>query len=254
MARERGARTFDSDDLLFDIVEYLRDTHTAGVSEIAESVDAAKSTVHGHLRTLQRRGYVASEDGIYRIGLEFLHLGKHAQHSKDVFQMAKEKVDRLAEQTGELAECIIEENGLGFPLYRSGGEQTIRSPDPVGAGIPLHQLAAGKCILANLPAERVEEILDRHGLASRTPNTITSESELQEELDTVREQGYAFNKGESLPITIAISAPILTQNQVYGALSITGPEKRINEPSYQQEIIDLLTGATNELAVNLEWA
>lgn len=253
MKRGNGqGRTIKSDEKLFDIVEFIRENNEAGVTEIAESVGMAKSTVHGHLTALQRRGYVVKEDGRYRLGLEFLSHGKYVQNSYKLNSIAPKKVNQLAEETGERAWCIVEENGLGYYLTGAEGEHPVNPPVGVGDGVHLHSLAAGKAILANFPQSRVEEIIERHGLPGQTQNTITEKEELFAELDNVRERGYAINDGESLPGLYAIGAPIVDKSgEVRGALTISGPTNRIRREEIRGELVDLLLGATNELEINL---
>ncbi|MFB6187002.1 MAG: IclR family transcriptional regulator C-terminal domain-containing protein, partial [Halobacteriaceae archaeon] len=66
----------------------------------------------------------------------------------------------------------------------------------IGARRLPHANAAGKAILAHLPEDVVHDILDRTGLPEHTKHTITSRKELFDELDSIRERGYAVNRGE----------------------------------------------------------
>ncbi|MFC4248326.1 IclR family transcriptional regulator [Natribaculum luteum] len=253
MSQKDGqGRTIKSDEKLFDIVEFIRENEDVGVTEIAEGVGMAKSTAHGHLTALQRRGYVVKEGRKYRLGLEFLNHGKHVQTSYDLYSIAPKKVKQLAHETGERVWCIVEENGLGYYLTGAEGEHPVNPPVRIGEGVHLHTISAGKAILANLPRSRVEEIIERHGLPEQTQNTTTREDELFQELETSRDRGYAINDGESLSGLYAIGAPIVGENdEVRGALSISGPANRLRREEISGELVDLLLGATNELEINL---
>lgn len=63
-------------------------------------------------------------------------------------------------------------------------------------GICLIYNSTGKVILAYLPGERVEEILDICRLRSVTKNTITDRDQLFKGLERNRERGYSYNKGK----------------------------------------------------------
>ncbi|WP_436348735.1 hypothetical protein [Natronorubrum sp. FCH18a] len=52
---------------------------------------------------LERNRYVVNEDGRYRLGLEFLHTGVHVRNQYEVSHAAKDRIDRLAEETDEAA-------------------------------------------------------------------------------------------------------------------------------------------------------
>lgn len=248
-----NSRSIGSDEHLFDLIESLRDQQVAGVTDLAEETGLAKSTVHGHLTALRDRGYVVRTDRGYRLGLEFLNHGKQVQYSYQVFPLAEDKTAQLAAETGEIAWCIVEENGMGYYLTGAEGEHSVKTLAQIGDRDALHPLAGGKAILAHLPTSRVHEIIERHGLTKRTDNTTTDAEALIDELEVVRERGYALNDGESLPGLYAIGAPILDQNGVAeGALSIAGPKNRLDNDETRDDLIDLLLGATNELEINLQ--
>lgn len=252
---ETGPRTIQSDERLFEIIELIQSRDGAGVTEIANELGAAKSTIHAHLATLEQGGYVINENGHYRIGLQFLRHGIYAQTSNPLYYMAKEKVTQLAQETGERAWCQVEENGVAYYLCGAEGEHPVHPPVQVGEWVHLHQIAAGKAILAYLPEERVRGIVDRYGLPAKTDHTVTDEAELFEVLDRVRERGYAFNEEESLRGLHAVGAPVRDEEEgVKGALSISGPANRLTGAKFREELPELLLGATNELEINLTYS
>ncbi|WIV67034.1 IclR family transcriptional regulator [Natrialbaceae archaeon AArc-T1-2] len=245
-------RAVKSDERLFDIVEFIREQDGAGVTEIASEVGLAKSTVHGHLTSLRRRGYVVKTDDGYRLGLEFLNHGKYVQTSYSLYTIGQQKVKQLAAKTDERAWCVVEENGLGYYLTGAEGDHPVHPPARIGQRVHLHPLASGKAILAHLPESRVDEIVDQHGLPEITSNTITDEDELFAELERTRERGYAVNNMESLSGLYAIGAPVVDETGVVrGALSISGPKNRLKAENKQHRFVDLLLGATNELEINI---
>lgn len=248
---DRG-RTIQSDENLFDIIEFIHEGHRVGVTEIATELDLSKSTVHGHLTALKRRGYAVKDGDKYRLGLEFLNYGKDVQSSYEIYDIAQEKVNHLADETGERAWYIVEENGLGYYLAGAGGEHPVHLPVQMGQGAPLHSRAAGKVMLAELSRDRVEEIISRHGLPAETENTITEREELFDELETVRERGYGINDAETFTGVYAIGAVVRDkEGNVQGALSVSGPKNRVNTEERKEELVDTILGATNELEINL---
>lgn len=251
---DKNSRTVNSDEKLFNIIEYMQRNPEVGVTEIATKLEMAKSTVHTHLTTLEQRGYIVNEDGQYRIGFQFLDHGKHAQNNHPLYPIVREKVTQLAQETGERAWCQVEENGRAYYLWGAEGEHSVHPPVRIGEWVHLHQISAGKAILAFLPKEQVRQIIDWYGLPAKTPNTITDEEELFTELDTIREQGYAFNIEESLSGLHAVGAPITNKNgDVQGALSISGPANRLQGERLRDDLPHLLLGTTNELEINLAY-
>jgi len=91
-----------------------------------------------------------------------------------------------------------------------------------------HSTAIGKCLLAELSEQQVEEVIREHGLSKLARNTITNGTQLLQELRSVREEGVATNIEENIDGVICVAAPILDQSgQTVAALSVSGPAIRM---------------------------
>jgi len=205
----------------------------ATLTELSDALDLAKSTVHNHLATLVEEGLLVEEGGEYYIGLRFLEFGEHARNRREHYTPAKLQVYRLAESTNEEANFAVAENGYMYSLEYVMGDANPNNPAvgstflSVGSKFRMHNSAPGKAVLSALPTHRVESILDRRGLPATTESTITDRETLLEELETVREQGYATNDEELEVGFRSIAAPVtLDDGTVLGGLSIGGPAYR----------------------------
>ncbi|RDZ42113.1 IclR family transcriptional regulator [Haloferax sp. Atlit-19N] len=237
------------------ILERLKSGGSMGPTGLASELGLAKSTVHRHLKTLERKGFVVPDDDGYRVGLRLLDFGIYARDQHQLYEVAKPKLDELAEQTGEKVWCVTEEQGRGFHLYGAAGAHSVRTPAREGTRSYLHQLAAGKAILSAFPDERVRDIVDRHGLPAKTPKTITAPDALFEELATIRERGFALNREEIVPKLHAVGVAV-TDNEGHpvGAISISGPSNRLRGDRLTGDLADLLLGAANEVEINLNFS
>lgn len=229
------------------ILTCLRELNGATLTDVANTLDLHKSTTYVHLQTLLDERLVAKEDNIYHVSLFFLDYGTKVRSSRTIYDLVKPKMHRLAEETGERVQFMVEEHGRGIYVHRSRGEIGIKASSRVGVVRYLHSSAAGKAILSQLSNAAIENILDTWGLPEQTPNTITDPSELYDEIDRTRERGYAINKEEHIEGLWAIGAPIVSQNDtVLGALSISGPKKRIDNGKKRSELQDTLLAIINE--------
>ncbi|NHN61670.1 MULTISPECIES: IclR family transcriptional regulator [Halorussus] len=255
MNRRTGAgNTVQSVETAFSIIELLRQNGGAGVTEIADELDMSKGAIHRYLVSLCEQGSVVKEDGIYRLGLRFLDLGQYVQYRHEASEITEPKVEQLAEMTGERAQFIVEERGKGVYLHLSEGENAVSTGAYVGKVINLTTAASGKAILAHLPNEEVEEILDHHGFRKRTSRTIVNRDRLFEELETVRDQGYAINLGEHVSRLGGIAVPVFgPDDDVLGSLSIGGPVNRIEQRIENEEIPAQLNGIANEIELKLAY-
>jgi len=238
------------------IAERLMELDGATLSDVSAEMDLAKSTAYAHLETLRDGGYLVKEDGTYHVGLQFLNLGGYAATRKRSYKLAREKVRQIADATNERAQFIVEENGVGYYVFIDS-ESTMAVETDVRPGklTFLHTTAAGKAILANLPRRRVEEIVESRGLPGQTERTITDPAALFEELELVRERGYAYNRSERVEKQWAVGVPVVGPGgTVVGGLSVSGPEHRMKGDRYRDELPSLLLGVANELELNLAYA
>lgn len=234
------------------VLETIRENDDVGVTEVATALGVSKGSAHNHLSTLEHEGYIVKTgESRYQLGFKFLDLAHHAKRRVGILDLVSGEVDSLAEQSGEMALYTVEEHGMGVCLYRALGDNAVQTPLYIGHRSPLHHTAVGKAILAHLPEERVEAILDRHGLPAPTEETITDRGELYEQLAEVREQGFAFNRGETIPGLVGVGAPIVDQNnEVNGAVSIIGPASRMDDDRFYGEIPDMITRSVNIIGIN----
>lgn len=241
--RKRGRRSAGgimATERSFRIVELLMERGAAGVTEVARDLDISKSTAHEHLTTLDSMGYVRRDGDGYRVGLAFLTLGGYAQARTDLYRHGYEEVDDIAEETGEKANLVVELDGHGLYLYQRRGTEAVRTDSHLGTSVGLHETAAGKAILSRLGGERVREIASEHGLPASTEHTITDLDDLLAELETIRSSGVAFDDQERMLGIRCVAAPIVRDGRPLGALSVSGPTKRINGERFRETLPNLV--------------
>jgi DNA-binding IclR family transcriptional regulator len=240
---------------MFEIVECLRDAEDLTVTEIANRTGYAKSTVHRHLGTLTDLEYVTEESGRYNVGLRFLELGQRARTRCEGYELAREKVEEIAEQTGERAQFLVKEHGTAVYIHRAFGERAVHTDPGIGSRVPLHATSAGKAILAELDEEELFEVVEQSPFDPITDRTITDPDELLAELEQIRDDGYSFNRQENLEGLHAVGAAVTAADGgVIGALSVSGPSYRLTDEWFEEELPMLLKGATNELELNIAHA
>lgn len=236
----------------FRVVSALKQNGSSGVTEIATETGLSKSAVHKHLTTLVAYGYAVKEADQYRLSLKFLDLGGYVRDQFPSTSVIKTKVQELAVETGEVAQFMTEQRGRSVVLYREAGSNGVPSRTRPGTQMYLHQTASGKAILSKLPIERVDQIIDCHGLPRATEATTTDRDSLVEELGSIREQGVAYNFGESTRGLYAVAAPMTKPDgTVVGAMVVSGPNHRMRGSPMDQEYPDLVLSLVNEIELNI---
>lgn len=256
MTNDRTPRRIQSVEIAFDILKILRDKQGASVTEVATEIERSVGTVHTYLATMKDKGYVRAEDGEYRVGLFALPLGEYVRSRSRLYQVGKPVVDKLAQETGEASHLVVESHGREILLYEQFG------PDAVGEelytrikGYPrqnLHCSAASKAILAHLDQSHRDRILTDYELISRTPKTITDEETLRDELSEVRTNGFARNDEEQISGVRAIASPIIHDETVYGAISLSAPTSRMQDDRFSSSVPERIIDAANVIEVNIQ--
>jgi len=235
------------------VIEELKSLDGAGVTELADSLDLAKSAVHNHLSTLRDSGYVIKDGDEYDLGLKFLEIGGYRRNQMPLFRAAEQQVDWLAEQTDELANLLTEENGMGVYVYRSKGKEGLDYDTYAGKRKYLHATSAGKAILGFMDEDRRSEIIERHGLPQATDQTITDEGKLLDSLDEIREQGVAFDDSEASVGVRCVASPIVINERVVGSISISAPSNRMRGDRFKQTVPDKVRRAANVIELNIKY-
>lgn len=249
MASE-SERTLGAVEYAFELAELLAEEGPIGVSAIAERTDTPKSTVHIHLRTLRDLGYATRIDDRYDVGLRFLETGSIARRRRDIYRAGRREVDKLAIDVDEAAHLGVEEDGSRVILYKSETGEAVYDDTPTGEFTSMHWTSIGKALLAHLPSTRVDEIITEHGLDEATDSTITDSDELREELELIRERGYAVENEERREGVVAVAVPVFdTETEhVVAAMSISGPRERIivdGDDSIREDLLDALRHHAN---------
>ncbi|MGC5051710.1 IclR family transcriptional regulator [Micromonospora sp. DT48] len=230
-----------------------RSPEMVGVSTVARDLSLPKAVAHRILKELTANQFVTFDEGTrrYRLGPGALAAGLAALRAVDVQATTNRHMRRLVEITGETATLSMRQGWVRVYTDQVLSPHEIRMSVTLGSR---HSLVAGsssKAILAALPDAEVAEYLNTHELVSVTPATITSIERLWEDLRTVRRQGYAVSRGERQAGAASVAAAIrLASGEVYGSLSLCGPQDRFSS-RLLAEYGELVADAARQVSAEL---
>lgn len=252
---DSGSTTVGATETSFAIIEQLRENNGTTVTAIADALDLSKSTVHNHLRTLNELGYVVKEDGAYYLGLKFLDLGDIARDRRNLYEVSKQETDELVSSIGEHGHVMVEEMGQGVYIYQAKTERAVQTDSHIGTTVELHATAVGKAYLAHLTEDRRTALLDSMTLTKRTESTYTDRERFEAELESIREQGFAFNNEERFVGMRAVGAPVLGPNdKVLASISVSGPTTRMKGDRYREEIPEMVQEAARIIGIRATYS
>lgn len=195
------------------------------VTDLARRLHMPKSTVSNILTTMEAAGYVRQcPDGSYRLGLRVFELGFVARNALGVKAHVLPILEEVFQATEEIVYLTIPREGRVLYIEALYPTKRLIQYSIVGRTGPMHCTGCGKAMLASMPPEKVRAVVDTYGLPRFTEDTITTWDGLMAELDEIRRQGYAIDRGEHNVGVHCVAAPILgAGGQLLGAISLSGP-------------------------------
>jgi len=111
-------------------------------------------------------------------------------------------------------------------VHKIDSPEPVRAYSEIGGRAPAWCVATGKAILAWQPESHLHALAQR--LQRYTPRTITDPAEFQREMERVRTNGYAVNRGEWRETVWGIAAPVRNgDGGVVAGIGISGPSTRM---------------------------
>ena len=244
-ASERDqAGTVQSVDRAVTILEFLAQHGTAGVTQLAASLGAHKSTASRLVSALEQRSLVeqVEDRGKYRLGVGILRLAGATTARLDLVQESRPVCRRLASATGETVNLAVLSGGAALYIDQVAGATTLSSYNRVGQHVPIHATSNGKTLVSELHEPELSRALGE--LTAYTPSTVTDRAALDRDLARVRERGYAVAADELDVGLTAIAAPVRdAHGEVVASVSVSGPTFRFTESRIGQILPDLRAAA-----------
>ncbi|ALX50165.1 IclR family transcriptional regulator [Lentibacillus amyloliquefaciens] len=199
------------------------------VSELAESLGLAKSTISRLLATLASEGFVVKNDknGEYSLGLSVLTLGGVLTNNLEIYKEAGPVLSKLVNDTGETSHLAIMDGLDTIYIHKEECNHPVRILTHIGRRNPSYCTSSGKVLLAYDEKNAVEKVISE-GLEAHTENSVTDPDELREHLASIREKGYAISTEELREGIKSVAAPIHDHTgKVVSAITVVGPLQRM---------------------------
>lgn len=246
---KQGPGHFKAGMRLLDVIEDLANRDAdASAEDLARSAGIPLPTLYRLLRLLIDRGYVrGTTTGRYTLGPHLIRIGEAANAALGT--SAKPILRKLSAQVGETVNMAMRDGDeiVYIAQAQPPAGPTLRMFTEPGRRVRPHCTALGKAVLAQLPRSEAVAILRRNGMPPMTSATITDEAVLLDELDLVRDRGYAVDQEEEEEGLHCIAVPVLGLD-VNIAIAVAGPDARLDREN-QRQIVPLLKDTAHDLAV-----
>ncbi len=224
-------RTIQSVERALDILEILADADgELPLNELAAGAQLNASTCHHLLATLVKRGYAGqtSRTRSYFLGPRITDLSDSRLKQFNLSEIAMPELRRLNDTTLESVHLAVLQGTSLVTFAKLDSKLPIRvgSDDGMKADAS-HATATGKAILAWLPEPEIARVIAQGGLKRYTDKTISTISELMEDLRLVRRNGYSLDNEEFQAGVVCVGAAIRDHaGAVVGSVSGSMPRMR----------------------------
>ncbi|MFC3024184.1 IclR family transcriptional regulator [Vibrio zhugei] len=201
---------------------------------LSEQLQVPLSSLYRHLKLLKEWNLIeeSAHDKSLIIGPAALLLMRSYRGSPHNLEEVDAVLSRLQKQTGEMAAYMVPVGYRALCVSQKESMQALRCSFVQGQSQPLLRGASSKVMLAFLPEARCEKILCHFGEEHRL-------EQWQQDLEQIRQQGYACSTSEIDSGVSGVSAPVMKGSKLIGAVTVMVPAHRL-EANKQRIILHVL--------------
>jgi DNA-binding IclR family transcriptional regulator len=184
-----------------------------GLSELAKIAGMPASKVHRYVVSLCRAGMAEQNPrtGRYDLSWAAIRLGLAAEARMPHLKALGGLLAELNHACGAPAAAAIWTSHGPTIVKRAESEFRLIIDTRVGARLSVANTSLGRLFAAYLPANVVNPVLDQEiasGSGPRIRNRKLTRAQFKAHLDTIREQGFAFQEGDLVAGLQGLAAPV----------------------------------------------
>ena len=230
------------------IIELLADSPKGlSASAIADAMGLYRGSVYRYLGAFIEGGYVAKGgDGQYRLGSRILELATLVLARTELRDVAHSSLIRLCEATGGTVHLCKLDAAEVIYLDKVDAHRTLPILSRIGGRAPAYCTAVGKVLLAHLHSEQLNGALAQTEFFRRTEATETDPDRLRLQLDSIKKQGFAIDRGEHEEGVYCVAAPVFDlAGDPVAAISVTDLRRKI------EDNVDFYVGHAIDVALTI---
>jgi len=207
-----------------------------GITELFESCDLPKSTLHRTLSSLMENGFVLQDANSkkYRLGPAVLTLGASFLAQNDLRSFARPHLEKLGEEVNETVYLTVLQGETAICVDTFGAARNLNYFVHIGREMPFNTTAAAKVLLAYQSKEMIRKTVSSKKMVKLTSNSITDPEAFIQHLSKIKECGYGICDEEMEEGVSAIAAPIWNwSKQVTASVAVIGPSVRLKDDMRQ---------------------
>jgi IclR family pca regulon transcriptional regulator len=178
------------------------------LTEVATRTDMTRAAARRFLLTLVELGYASCDGRTYALRPKVLELGNAYVASLRLPGVAAPHLEQLSAVVRETASMTVLDGTDVVYVARVHGLRILTVSIDVGTRLPAVATSTGRVLLGALPGDELARLLDRVELDALPTASVVSRAQLLEELDRVREQGWAVTDQEFVHGLRSVAVPV----------------------------------------------
>jgi IclR family pca regulon transcriptional regulator len=228
-----------------------------GIANMADELDLGRSTTHRYASTLVTLGYLEQGPSRkYRLAPRVSDVALSMLDSMEIRRVAREPLKELRARTGRTASLVVLwGTEVAYIDRRRGSYQWQYAVDEgigLGTRVSVHCTAAGKALLARLPAAEQQELITKLPVMRHASKTIMTKTALHAEFARIVADGVAVEDEELSAGRRAIAAVVVgAEGRPVAAVELAVPA----EAYTRKELLGLgpkVTGTAERIAEALD--
>ncbi len=184
-----------------DVLACFTDHAELGISELSDMLGLSKSTVYGMVNTLTAYSFLeqVSTNKRYRLGISLFEFGNLVHSRMDARREASVICQIMAQKYPATIHLAVPSNHEVIYIDKIDNRNAFVGYTQIGKRAPMYCTGVGKVLLAHMPSKYWDVYMSSVPLVKLTENTITDKRALRLELEKIRLEGVAVDRGEIEP-------------------------------------------------------
>lgn len=222
------------------------------LSDVARRAGVTRAAAGRFLRTLQSLGYVRNDGRSFALTPRVLELGYSYLSALSLPEVAQPHLEALSRAAGESASAAVLDGTDIVYVARVPVRRIMSVGITVGTRFPAAVTSMGRVLLAAASVVQRDRVLDATSFTPLTPRTLTDPAAVRQELERVRDRGWARVDGELEPGLQSLAAPVRSRGgEVVAAINLSMSSGRYSEAEVADRLIPALLAAARDIEADL---
>ena len=221
------------------------------VSQISGKTGFSRAAVRRCLYTLAKLGFAATDDSRhFHLRPRILALGHSYISSMPLAAMAQPILENVSHILHESCSIAALDKTEIIYIARANVTRIMSIDLGVGSRLPAFCTSMGRVLIADLPAEKLDEFLTRVEFKRHTERTVVNAEKLRQILRLVQRNGYCIVDQELESGLRSLAVPIKdSAGRVVAALNVGTHAQRVSIQDLQVRFFPQLKAAAQELSL-----